>query len=208
MNGEHDCPVLLLGGMSGTGKSTAAAEIGRRSGIPWLQVDDLRLAFQRSRITLPERTDALYYFTDVETRPNIWRQPPELLRDALIAVGYTMSPAIEAVIDNHVDQCEPLIIEGDGIVPALFDRPAVRKRFVRHQVRAVFLVESDEEVLFTNMLARARGITHMTESDLRAEARAKWLFGYWIAEQATDRGLPVVAPRPWNTLIDRILDAG
>jgi 2-phosphoglycerate kinase len=54
--------VLLLYGASGTGKSMAAAEIGRRYGIAWMQVDDLRLALQYSRVTLPHRTEQLYYF--------------------------------------------------------------------------------------------------------------------------------------------------
>lgn len=141
---EPDYPVLLLGGVSGTGKSTAAREIGQRFGIPWLQVDDLRLAFQRSRVTLPQGTGALHYFADIETKPDIWRQPPERLRDTLSAVGHAMSPALEAVIENHVDQREPIVIEGDGIVPALIDRPSVRQRFDRRQVQAVFLVEPDE----------------------------------------------------------------
>jgi len=49
---------------------------------------------------LPERTDALYFFE--ETR-NVRRLTPERLRDGLIAVGAVMSPAIEVVIENHID---------------------------------------------------------------------------------------------------------
>ena len=37
--------VLLLGGASGIGKSTVAMRLGQRLGLPWLQVDDFRLAF-------------------------------------------------------------------------------------------------------------------------------------------------------------------
>lgn len=57
------------------------------------------------------------------------------------------------------------------------------------------------------MLIRARGITNMAESELRTEASAKWLFGRWLAEQAAQRDLPILAPRPWDTLTDRILTA-
>lgn len=42
----HDWTVLLIGGPSGRGKTTAARRIGTRLGVPWLQVDDLRLALQ------------------------------------------------------------------------------------------------------------------------------------------------------------------
>ena len=40
--------VLLIGGPSSVGKSTAAAGIARRLDMPWLQVDDLRLAIQEN----------------------------------------------------------------------------------------------------------------------------------------------------------------
>lgn len=56
--------VLLIGGASGTGKSTVAHQLGLQPGIPWLQVDDLRLALERSRVTLPENTAALYFFPE------------------------------------------------------------------------------------------------------------------------------------------------
>jgi len=51
--------VLLIGGPSGVGKSVVARSIGLRLGIPWLQVDDLRLALERSEVTLPSGTEAL-----------------------------------------------------------------------------------------------------------------------------------------------------
>ncbi len=38
--------VLLIGGPSGVGKSRVAQQIGLRFGVSWLEVDDLRLAFQ------------------------------------------------------------------------------------------------------------------------------------------------------------------
>ena len=75
--------VLLIGGNSGSGKSTVAAALGRRFGITWMQVDDLRFAFQHARDSLPENTEALYFDHD----PNYWRLEPEAKRDALIAVG-------------------------------------------------------------------------------------------------------------------------
>lgn len=46
--------VLLIGGLSALGKTVASKRIGRSLGVPWTQVDDLRLAFQRARVSLPE----------------------------------------------------------------------------------------------------------------------------------------------------------
>lgn len=73
------------------------------------------------------------------------------------------------------------------------------------QVRAIFLVEPDESVLVANMLVRSRGIDGRTETELHTEARAKWLYGEWLTDQARTFQLPVHEPRPWPTLIDRIM---
>jgi 2-phosphoglycerate kinase len=201
---RRDWRVLLIGGQSGAGKSVAAAAIGRECGIPWLQVDDFRLALQRSQVTLPRATAALYFFDET---PAVWRLSPERLRDALIAIGEVMAPAIEIVTGNHVAIAAPAVIEGDGILPSFFTRPAVHELVAVGQVRGVFLVEPDESALFANMLARGRGLDGRDDAGLRVEARAKWLYGQWLAAEAQRFGLPVLAPRPWATLVKRILAA-
>jgi predicted kinase len=66
------------------GKTSVAKQLGLRLGRSWLHVDDVRLAFQRSHVTLPEKTEALYFF---EEAPALWSLPPEGLRDGLIGVG-------------------------------------------------------------------------------------------------------------------------
>lgn len=192
--------VLLIGGHSASGKTTVAAQIGRSLGIPWMMVDDLRLAFQRARVRLPEGTDALHF----DETPHFWRRPPEELRDALIAVGEVMSPALEVVVENHVDQDAPIVIEGDGILPSLLSRPPLLER--SGTIRAAFLVEPDESVILDNTLARGKGfVAGRTEAELRVDAHARWLFGQWLAREAVRYGLPVVEPRPWETLAERLV---
>ncbi len=193
---------MLIGGPSGVGKSMVARQIGLRFGLPWLEVDDLRLAFQHSQVTLPQRTEDLYFFTDT---PDIWQLTPERLCNALIATGEVMSPAIEVVVTNHCDNAGAAIVEGDGILPTLFARPLMQQYMLNEQVKAVFLVEPDEEMLFANMVARGRGIAERAESQLRTEARAKWLYGQWLIEEAHRYNLPVLEPRPWETLVERII---
>lgn len=195
---------LLLGGISGTGKSTIARQLGLRFGFPWLQVDLFRLAFQHSRATLPHGNDDLYLFWDV---PDVWQLPPERLRDGLIGTGEAMAPAIEIAAASHVDHAGSAIFEGDAIIPALATYPLLRERVSSGQVALAFLVEPDEEILLRNMLARGRGMETRSAAEQRTEARAKWLFGQWLAAEAVRHGLPVVEPRPWETLADRIVRA-
>ena len=195
---ERDWSVLLIGGHSAAGKTTAAELVGRSFGVQWMMMDDLRLAFQRARVSLPENTDALYF----DTVPSFRRLGPEEHRDGLIAVGEALSPALEVIIEHHVDLSLPIVIEGDGIVPSLLSRPPVVER--AESVRTVFLVEPEEQAILSNMLARSRAIAGRTEEQLRSEARAKWLHGQWLSREATSHGLPTVHPRPWETLVERI----
>jgi hypothetical protein len=45
----------------------------------------------------------------------------------------------------------------------------------------------------------------MDESELRTEAHVKWLVGQWLVDEANRYSLPVLEPRPWETLIHRIM---
>ena len=38
------------------------------------------------------------------------------------------------------------------------------------------------------------------------EARARWLHGQWLAREAARYNLPVMEPRPWETLVGRVID--
>ena len=195
--------VLLIGGISAVGKTIISQRLGLSFGVPWMQVDDLRLAFQRSGASLPSGSEALYFFVNT---PNVWQRRPEELCDALIAVGEILVAPLEVVIENHVHTSAPIIIEGDGILPSLYGRPEVFKRADTGEIRTVFLVESDESVLLTNMVERGRGITVRTDNELRTEVRAKWLFGQWLIQESAYYNLPVLEPRPWETLADRIIE--
>lgn len=150
---------------------------------------------------MPENTEALYLFL----KPEAWRLPPAQFCQGLIDVGEVMSPAIEIVIDSHIATNAPIIIEGDGILSSLFARSLVQKHVQSGQVRGVFLVEPDEESMYTNILARGRGTERMSEAELRTEARAKLLYGRWLAEQASHCNIPVLEPRPWETPVERVL---
>jgi 2-phosphoglycerate kinase len=196
--------VLVLFGASGTGKSTAAAEIARRCGMTWMQVDDLRLAFQYSRVALPERTDQLYAFMD---DPDIWRRPIAVTRQAFINVAELMVPAVRVVIDSHVVTEVPMVLEGDGILPALAEDPVIRPHVASGAVRFCCVRASGEHELLENMVARGRGMDVDDRAQHRAQAAANEAFGAWLAEESARLGIPVVASQPFGTLVERVLDA-
>jgi 2-phosphoglycerate kinase len=186
MNGEPTWIVPLIGGPSGVGTTTLAREAARRLESSRVLVDDLRLALARSGVRVPD-ADALATFD---------------APGGLVDLGERLTPAIEVVIENHVDQRDPEVIEGDSILPSLFDRPAMRHRTTRGRARAVFLHEANEDALFANMRGRRVGPFS------REHARKNFLYGQWLRQEAERRALPIVPAHPWDSLADRILIAG
>ncbi len=203
MEQSADVPfkVLLIGGPSGTGKSTAAASLARQLGIPWLQVDDLRLALQFSGLVPREQHPELFFFLDRAD----WRVSPEAYRDKLIAVARIISGALRIVVESHIATGVPIVIEGDGILPEFAAR--IASEYGEGQVRSVFIVENDTDVLLANMLKRGRGIDPNASAERQIETRGKALFSDWIQREAERYGLPTVTPLPWEALPERLVSA-
>jgi 2-phosphoglycerate kinase len=202
--------VLLIGGNSGAGKTSIAREIARRLGVSILFVDDIRMIIQQT--TLPGEQPGIHYFL---AHPTIWQKPPEEACDGLITVGRALMGPLSVAIAHHVfiESTGPVIIEGDGILPSL----AAQQTFpnihfaplpVGNQVRSVFLVESDEEVLALNMRQRERGgFGAFPLKEQQTMVRSSWLYGQWVRRQADHYGLPVIESRPWETALARVWQA-
>lgn len=192
--------VLLIGGVSGVGKSEAAATLSRRFGIPWLQVDDLRLALQFSGLVAREQHPALFSFLDRSD----WQTTPENYRDKLIAVGRTITHALRIVVESHLATDVPVIIEGDGILPEF--AATIAREYDEGAVRSVFVIEDNTDFLLNNMLRRGRELDNRATSETRrTESQAKALYSRWLEEEARRYHLPTLRPLPWETLIERIL---
>ena len=196
--------VLLIGGASGTGKTTLAKALSARLGISWVQVDDLRLALQRSHVRLPSdhATEAHYYF---ERTPDVWSLPAERLRDGLIATGEAMADAIAIVAENHIAQNDPAVIEGDGILPSLLAYPSLRAYAASGHLKAAFITPVSEEELLRNMIGRGRGVPDERSDELARIAAMNWLYAAWLEAEARQRNLHVVPIDPRDTLVERIV---
>ena len=194
--------VLLIGGPSGIGKSTVGVTLARQIGIPWLQVDDLRLALQFGGLVAREQHPALFSFLD----PRDWHTTPETYRDKLIAVGRMLTGALRIVVESHIATHVPIIIEGDGILSSF--AATIAREYAEGTVRSVFNIEDDEEFLLANMLQRGRGIDPSAETESRrTESRAKALYSRWLKGEARRYGLSTIAPMPRETLAARIIAA-
>ena len=208
---EHSPPpwrVLLVGGASGVGKTVLARTLARHYGVSLLLVDDVRLALQQ--VTTPEQHAALHYFL---TTPAVWRRPEDDLLAGFIGVSTALAPALGVIVAHHlvVDGAGPLIIEGDGVAPSLVGEhspvaPHIPDSGLLRDMRALFVDESDEEIILANMLARGRGFERMQPDEQRVNAHAAWRSGAWLRKEAEKYHALVIPARPQETLFERTLE--
>lgn len=185
---NRDWTVLLVGGTSGAGKTTAARSLARRFGVGLAQADAFRLAIER--VTTPEQQPALHFFKTPEARA----LDPEAACERWIEAGRVTSYALEIVIAFHLATHAPIILEGDTLHPGL-----LRKRYLPgarpgNNVRGIFLVEPDEERILASCRHRGRGFQELTPDEQEREARRHWLYGRWIEAEAARVGAPVLHP--------------
>ena len=188
--------VLLIGGASGTGKTSLSYPLAIRLGVPIVEVDDIVEALLA--MTTPDEQPTLHYWP---THPEAARLPPDGILELHLAVAASLAPALEAVVANHLETDTPVIIEGDYLVPGFAARAQFQDIAADGWVRSVFLHEPDERQLVANFSGR-EPVTG--EQDVRAKVSV--LFGAWLAAEAARHGVPMIRARPWSSLERRVLD--
>ena len=111
-------------------------------------------------------------------------------------------PALEAVIANHLEAQIPIILEGDFILPELAAQRSFGELLNDGSVKAVFLIELDEMQLLQNFSQR-----EPLSGEQTRRARVSWLYNQWLLRESHRVGLPTIAARPWDDVIERVLFA-
>lgn len=191
--------VLLIGGHSTSGKSTVARKLGQRFGVPVSQVDDYRLVLQRA--TNPGQIEGLHFFS--QDPAVIFANPMASVVERLIQIGKIMSHALEDVVAHHVITHTPIILEGDGILPALANLHEIDGVSVTGRVKSVFIVEPSEQAFFQSCRERWPGSE--ADPDTAYWVRLAWQYGQWLCAEAQKLGLLIVESQPWDSVEQRIL---
>ncbi len=185
-----DATIIAIAGPSGVGKSRLAYQLARQLDRPLVEVDDLYHAIQAT--TTPEQNHWIHFW---ETHPEANDLPdPEIIK-LHIEVCRALSPAIAAVINNHIRTKMPVVIEGDYILPEMIAE-------FTEEVKTVYLTDPDVDQYVANFLEREPQV-----GEQRRRADSSILFGEWLLEQAEEFGLPTIEARPWDTVVERALGA-
>ena len=187
--------VLLIGGASGTGKTSLSYRLARYFDVGITEIDDFQVILER--MTTPEQQPVLHYW---RTHPEAMRLPPEAIVELTVSVAETMAPAIEAVIQNHLESNTPVLLEGDYLLPATAARTSFGAVSNGGRIRAAFLFEANEGQIATNYSRR-----EPAEGRAALRSRVSFLSGNWLRTEAQRYGVPAVEARPWESLFDRVV---
>jgi 2-phosphoglycerate kinase len=185
---KRNWDVLLVGGASGTGKTSVSLPLARYYGIDLVRADDFQVLLEV--MTTPETHPAIHYW---RTHPNWWEEPIENTVQQLIDVGRMLSPGLAAVVkEAHLEDNVPMILEGDFILPEF------AASFEDLRVKSVFIHESDKAQILQNFLAREGEIQqHRTD--------VSYAYGSWLAEECMKHNIMMVEARPWDSIMERII---
>lgn len=190
MNTDRNWTVLFIGGASGTGKSSLAYEIARHYGVNVLEVDDICLSVET--VTTKESFPAIHYWsTGID-----WKEiGVEGNVNWLIDVSKELIPVLKALVERHLEDKLPVIIEGDFISPEFI------KSFENPEVKAIFVNESDVNQIMQNYLSREGGELQQYRAEISIA------YSKWITNTCNELGINVVESRPWNTVLMRAIDS-
>lgn len=180
---------------SGTGKTRLSYRLALEFGIAITEVDDFQVVLER--MTSPEQQPALHFW---RTHPDPGSLSAEEIHEQGLDILEVMLPALEAVVENHLESAAPLILEGDFIHPALVACDAFGDEPNAGRVRGVFLYEPDEGQVVQNLLTREPATGPQT-----TRARVSVLGAAWIRDTCEELGIAALPARPWDTLFDRAL---
>lgn len=158
--------------------------------------DDLHLAVEA--MTTPDQIPLLHYW---RTHPESRDFDPQQILDIFIGVCRRLTPALDAVIANHVETKTPIVLEGDYALPEILAPERRLPGAPMERVVGVWLFEPEERQIERNLSAREPNDDHFKR------ARVSWLHGEWLKAECERFGLVALPARPWETVLERVIEA-
>lgn len=187
---KRNWTVLIIGGSSGTGKSSLAYEIAKYYDVNVMEVDDIYLSVET--VTTKESFPAIHYWDSGVNWETIGVDGNV---NWLIDVSKEMLPVLKALINRHLEDNLPVILEGDFIHPELalsFDNP---------EVKAVFVNEPDINQIIQNYMSREGG------KPQQYRAQISIAYGKWLADSCKKNNIKMIEARPWDTALTRAIES-
>jgi 2-phosphoglycerate kinase len=200
--GRLDRPlVVLLGGVTGVGKSTVASQLANRLGITHVVATDHVRQVVRAFFS-PHFMPAVHHssFDVGEALEAASDNGPTAIAGFLRQVG-DVAPGIDALVERAVSENTRIVLEGVHLLPDVPD-PALCEDAIA--VRALLTVE-DEQAHRAHFYMRGLEQPRPPERYLNAFDRIRTLQEYLI-ERAQEAGIPTIDEGGLESTIKRVME--
>jgi 2-phosphoglycerate kinase len=199
-----DLPILVLvGGGTGTGKSTVATEVAQRLGITRVTSTDFVRQTMRAFFS-PEFMPSVHFssFEVGEALPAAEKEAGDPLMVGFIDQTRNVLVGVQASIDRALEEGWSMVLEGVHLVPGMLTEPTGPAVFV-HVVLAI----DDEEIHAQHFWLRDAGSTGLRPLDRYLERLADIRqIQDFIGEEAGKVGVPVIQNRNIEQTIGAVIE--
>ena len=186
--------ILLIGGTTGSGKSTVSSELAYRLDINRHQSTDMMREIIRSYLS-PQMVPTLGYSSF-----EAWRGLPgsvDGIRETLenpVVTGFlsqfaAMKLALEATIDRAIEERHHLILEGVHVVPTELKLEVEEKQAV---VVPVMLASMKKELLEKQLKRRGHEENRRQVSNYLGNLDDIWDLQSWLLDEADRASVPII----------------
>jgi len=207
---EAEQPVIILvGGAPGVGKSTVAAELGYRLGIPrMVSTDSVRQALRSliSKELSPLLHESSYTAWRAELLPVELEQaqldPVRVIRGFRVQIQQ-LATAVNAIIERNIQENMSLVMEGIHLVPGL----SPLGTFENALVVEVMLSVEDEDNHRDHFALRERQTHARRDQDVYLDHyREIRILHDYLVDRARAEGVPVVDASDLDHAVDRAME--
>ncbi len=200
--------IVLIGGTTGSGKSTVSSDVAWRMDIARIQSTDMMREIIRAYLT-PQAVPTLKY-SSFEAWRGLSAQSVDTRKQGEIPVieGYlsqfaTLKPALEAAMLRAVRERHDLIIEGIHVLPSRLDLSEVRDKAI---VVPVMLATMEQAVLRKQLQRRGREKTERKASHYLAHLDEIWDLQSYLLDKADQANIPIITNRQLENTVRGVLD--
>ncbi len=186
--------IILIGGVTGSGKSTISSELAYRLDISRHQSTDMMREIIRSYLS-PQMVPALKYSSF-----EAWRGLPGSADGAVpnienrVITGFlsqvaTMKLALEATIDRAIEERQHLILEGVHVVPTELNLEARAGEAV---IIPIKLATMKKDLLYKQLTRRVRDANGRQASRYLESLDDIWDLQSWLLNEADKTGISII----------------
>jgi 2-phosphoglycerate kinase len=200
--------ILLIGGVSGVGKSTVTAEVAYRMNIVRTQSTDIMREIIRNYLA-PHVVPTLGYSSFEAWRglPTVRRTGRRKVDNPVIAGFLTqlskVKVAIEATINQAVDEARPVIVDGVLVLPWELDLQELNKRAI---VVPIMLAVMRKKLLAKHLKSRGQKQKARKASRYLERLDDIWELQSYLLSQADQAGIPIIPNWSIESTVHEVLE--